>query len=76
MSGTSFHQWFLRAWCHLPYCSSISPHDSILSEPSMVAFALSVTGWEATAQTAFHVILSYSSYEDSSLALFIVVPGT
>lgn len=25
MSGICFHQWFLRAWCRLPYCSSISP---------------------------------------------------
>lgn len=73
MSGTRFHQRFLRAWCRLPYCSIISPCHPMLSEPSMVAFAFSVIWWETTAQTAFHIILSYSSYEDILLALFILV---
>lgn len=73
MSGTRFHQRFLRAWCRLPYCSIISPCYPILSEPSMVAFAFSVIWWGTTAQTAFHITLSYFSYENILLALFIIV---
>ena len=71
MSGACFHQWFLRAWC--PILHFPQHPINVLSEPSLMAFALSVTWWERIAQIDFHIILSCSSDEDISLALVIIV---